>query len=209
MEEAAETEAVAGVDEAGRGPLAGPVVAAAVVLDPARTIPGLADSKTLSEARRLALAERIRAEALAFAVIHVEADEIDRVNILQATMAAMARAVGALEPAPLMALIDGNRCPLLAVPARAIVGGDATEPAISAASVLAKVSRDERMRVLDGVHPGYGFAAHKGYGTRAHLDALRRLGPCLIHRRSFAPVRAAAEQPRLPLDDETVEPRSP
>lgn len=181
---------MAGVDEAGRGPLAGPVVAAAVILDPAMPIPGLNDSKRLSEHRRSQLADEIRACALAVALARVEAAEIDRINILQATLRAMQMAVAALHPAATVALIDGNRCPDLPVPARAIVGGDASEPAISAASILAKVERDHLMRELDAIHPGYGFARHKGYGTQAHLATLARHGPCPEHRRSFAPVRA-------------------
>ena len=181
---------IAGVDEAGRGPLAGPVVVAAVILDPARPIRGLADSKKLGEARRESLALAIRAQALAFSVCFVEADEIDRLNILQASLTGMARAIAALQPLPLLALVDGNRLPQgLPCAGRAIVGGDASEPAISAASILAKTARDARMRELDGMHPGYGFARHKGYPTPAHVDALRQLGPCREHRRSFAPVR--------------------
>ncbi len=192
---------VAGIDEVGRGPLAGPVVAAAVVLDPARPIGGLTDSKRLSAQRRDELAARIRAEALAVAVAHVERDEIDALNILQATMTAMTRAVAALEPRPAWALIDGNRCPDLGIPARAVVGGDGTEPAISAASIVAKVERDHAMIAHAERYPGYGFARHKGYGTREHRDALTRLGPCAIHRHSFAPVRAAARQGVLALDE--------
>lgn len=182
---------IAGVDEAGRGPLAGPVVVAAVALDPAKpAIEGLDDSKRLSARRREALAGRIRAEALALAVIRVDPETIDRLNILQATMHGMQRAVAALWPAPARVLIDGNRCPDLSVDAEAIVGGDGREPVIAAASIIAKIERDRLMVELDGRYPGYGFAAHKGYGTRAHLDALARLGPCPVHRRSFAPVRA-------------------
>lgn len=192
---------IAGVDEVGRGPLAGPVVAAAVILDPARHIAGLTDSKRLSAKRRAELAARLRAEALAVAVVHVECDEIDALNILQATMTAMTRAVAALEPQPVRVLIDGNRCPELPMPARAVVGGDGSEPAISAASIVAKVERDCAMIAHEDGYPGYGFARHKGYGTREHLDALTRLGPCAIHRRSFAPVRAAANQGVLALDD--------
>jgi ribonuclease HII len=181
----------AGVDEAGRGPLAGPVVVAAVILDPARPIAGLADSKVLPAERREALYERIVARALAHSVVVIDCLEIDRLNILQATLTGMARALAALAPAPVQALIDGNRLPRqLPCPARAIVGGDALEAAISAASILAKVSRDRYMRALDARLPGYGFAQHKGYPTPEHLDALQRLGPCPEHRRSFAPVRA-------------------
>jgi len=185
---------VAGVDEAGRGPLAGPVAVAAVILDPARPIVGLGDSKKLSEARREALYPQIIEQALAWSVVLVEVEEIDRLNIFQATMAGMSRAVASLSPAACEALIDGNKLPAdLPCPGRAIVGGDALEPAISAASILAKVSRDRLMVELDATHPGYGFAVHKGYPTPAHLEALQRLGPCVRHRRSFAPVRRLLE----------------
>jgi len=193
----ADTERVAGVDEAGRGPLAGPVVAAAVLLDPARPIAGLTDSKKLSAKRRERFDERIRAEALAFAIARVEPDEIDRINILQASLAAMVRAVAALPVAAQAVRVDGNRAPDFGVPAEALVGGDALDPAISAASILAKVDRDRLLVAMEDEYPGYGFAAHKGYGTRVHLEALTRLGPCPAHRRSFAPVRAAADQGRL------------
>lgn len=183
-------EHVAGVDEAGRGPLAGPVVVAAVILDPARPIAGLADSKTLSAARRAALYDVIRDHARACSIVRVEADEIDRINILQATLAGMARALRQLDPAPRLALIDGNRLPRdLPCAGRAIVRGDALEPAISAASILAKVSRDRHMIELDAEFPDYGFARHKGYPAPEHLAALARLGPCSAHRLSFAPVR--------------------
>ena len=182
---------IAGIDEAGRGPLAGPVVAAAVILDPARPIVGLADSKILSAARREQLAVEIRAKALAWALGRAEAAEIDRINILQATLLAMQRAVADLPIAPAGALIDGNRCPVLACPCRAIIKGDATEPAISAASILAKVARDAELRELHERYPQYGFAQHKGYPTAAHRAALQRFGPCAEHRRSFAPVAAA------------------
>lgn len=182
---------LAGVDEAGRGPLAGPVAVAAVILDPARRIAGLGDSKALSEARREALFPQIQSQALAWSVVLVQAEEIDRLNILQATLAGMHRAVQALPIRPSKVLVDGNRLPPeLGVDAEAIVRGDARIAAISAASILAKRSRDRWMLELDAHHPGYGFAAHKGYPTPAHLDALRRLGPCPAHRRSFAPVRA-------------------
>lgn len=181
---------IAGVDEAGRGPLAGPVVVAAVILDPSRPIDGLADSKRLSPKRRDALHALIVERALAHAVVCVEADEIDRVNILNATLAGMQRALEALTVAPALALVDGNRLPRsLRCPARAIVRGDATEPAISAASILAKVTRDRILVEYEARWPGYGFARHKGYPCPAHLEALRRLGPCPEHRRSFAPVR--------------------
>jgi ribonuclease HII len=181
---------VAGVDEAGRGPLAGPVVVAAVILDPARPIAGLADSKVLSPLRREQLAMEIRAHALAFSVIEVGVDEIDRLNILQATLVGMTRAVCALLPAPMLVLIDGNQLPReLPCSGRAIIDGDASEPAISAASILAKVARDARMCEFDALFPGYDFTLHKGYATVAHRAALQRLGPCPQHRRSFAPVR--------------------
>lgn len=183
---------LAGVDEAGRGPLAGPVAVAAVILDPARRIDGLGDSKALSEAARNALYPLIQAQALAFSIVLVHADEIDRLNILRATLEGMRRAVDALPITPTRVLVDGNRAPTgLSIDAEAIVRGDARVAAISAASILAKVARDRWMRDLDAAHPGYGFAAHKGYPTPEHLDALRRLGPCPEHRRSFAPVRAA------------------
>ena len=192
----------AGVDEAGRGPLAGPVVVAAVILDPTRPIAGLDDSKKLSEKRREALYPQIIEDALAYCVIVIEAEEIDRLNIFQATMAGMSRAVAGLAPAAHEALVDGNKLPKdLPCPGRAIVGGDALEPAISAASILAKVTRDRLMVALDSCHPGYGFAVHKGYPTPAHLAALQRLGPCLQHRRSFAPVRLLLDQGKLFRDD--------
>lgn len=181
---------VAGVDEAGRGPLAGPVVVAAVILDPRRRIRGLADSKVLGEKQRDTLAPRIRERAIAWAVVVVDTDEIERLNILGATLAGMARAIAALAPAPALALVDGNRLPkTLPCAARAVVGGDASEPAISAASILAKTERDRIMRAFDLLHPGYGFAQHKGYPTPEHFAALERLGPCVIHRRGFEPVR--------------------
>ncbi|WHZ18282.1 MAG: Ribonuclease HII [Rhodanobacteraceae bacterium] len=183
---------VAGVDEAGRGPLAGPVVVAAVILDPARPIDGLADSKQLTARRREALYSRITDRALAHAIVSVEAAEIDRINILQATLAGMTRVLERLALSPALALIDGNRLPKsLPCPARAIIGGDASEPAISAASILAKVARDRILVEYETRWPGYGFAQHKGYPSPAHLAALQRLGPCPEHRRSFAPVRAA------------------
>ncbi|HEV2681881.1 MAG TPA: ribonuclease HII [Rhodanobacter sp.] len=189
---------VAGVDEAGRGPLAGPLAVAAVILDPDRPIAGLNDSKKLSEAKREALYPQIIERALAYCVVLIEPDEIDRLNIFQATMAGMSRAVAGLTPVAHEALIDGNKLPKdLPCPGRAIVGGDALEPAISAASILAKVSRDRLMVALDSVHPGYGFAVHKGYPTPAHLTALQQLGPCMQHRRSFAPVRLLLDQARL------------
>ncbi|MBK8016811.1 MAG: ribonuclease HII [Betaproteobacteria bacterium] len=182
---------VAGVDEAGRGPLAGPVYAACVVLNPRRGIDGLADSKVLSPRRREELAGRIRAEALAWAVEAADVDEIDSLNILWATMVAMKRAVDRLGMVLDEVLVDGNRLPPeLAVPARAIVRGDATVPAISAASILAKVARDAHMIALHEAFPHYGFDRHKGYPTAEHFAALERHGPCPHHRRTFSPVRA-------------------
>jgi ribonuclease HII len=189
---------VAGVDEAGRGPLAGPLAVAAVILNPRRRIRGLDDSKKLTEARREALYAQIVERALAWHVVLVEVDEIDRINIFQATMAGMCRAVAGLRLAAHEALVDGNQLPReLPCPGRAIVGGDALEPAISAASIIAKVTRDRLMCVMDGHHPGYGFASHKGYSTPEHLAALKRLGPCTLHRRSFAPVKLLFDQGTL------------
>lgn len=186
----------AGVDEAGRGPLAGPVVIAAVILDPAQPIDGLADSKQLTARQRERLYPLIVTRARAHCVVRVEAAEIDRVNILQATLLGMTRALRGLRPTPTLALIDGNRLPVsLPCPARAIVRGDATEPAISAASILAKVTRDRILVAFDARWPGYGFAQHKGYPTPEHYAALERLGPCPEHRRSFAPVRAVLGRP--------------
>lgn len=186
---------IAGVDEAGRGPLAGPLAVAAVILDPARPIAGLDDSKKLSEAKREALYPQIIEYALAFCVVLIEPDEIDRLNIFQATMTGMSRAVAGLSLAAHEALIDGNKLPRdLPCPGRAIVGGDALEPAISAASILAKVSRDRLMVAMHEIYPGYGFAVHKGYPTPAHLASLQQLGPCPQHRRSFAPVRLLLDQ---------------
>jgi ribonuclease HII len=189
---------ICGVDEAGRGPLAGPVVAAAVILDPARPIDGLRDSKAMSARQRDAAAQAIRAGALAWAVAEASVEEIDRLNILQASLLAMRRAVEALRPAADFALVDGNQLPRLTIPARAIVSGDASEPAISAASILAKTHRDALMAALDTRHPGYGFAEHAGYGTPRHLERLRALGPCPLHRRSFAPVRNLLDADSLP-----------
>lgn len=188
---------ICGVDEAGRGPLCGPVVAAAVILDPARPIAGLADSKKLTERARERLAPLIREQALAWAVAEATVEEIDRLNILHATMLAMQRAVAALSIVPVEVLIDGNRCPPLTVPARAIVGGDASEPAISAASILAKTVRDAGMIELDLRYPHYGLAGHKGYPTAAHLAALKRHGVADFYRRSFAPVRELLQNPPL------------
>jgi ribonuclease HII len=182
---------VAGVDEAGRGPLAGPVVAAAVVLHPARPIAGLRDSKVLSAAARERLHDEIVACADCWAVAEADVDEIDRLNILQATLLAMRRAVLALSPRPDAVLVDGAHLPALDLPARAVVRGDAIVPAISAASILAKVRRDRWCAELHARHSEYGFAVHKGYPTAAHLEALRRHGPCPEHRRSFGPVARA------------------
>lgn len=184
---------LAGVDEAGRGPLAGPVVAAAVILDPRAPVEGLRDSKKLGVSRREYLDEAIRARALAWALGVCTPAEIDRLNILQASLLAMRRAVESLSVCPDLALVDGNRCPPLAVPARAVVRGDSRVPAISAASIIAKVHRDRLMLELDTRYPGYGLADHKGYPTPVHLDALARLGPAPCHRTSFAPVRRALE----------------
>ena len=185
---------VAGVDEAGRGPLAGPVVAGAVILDPARPIDGLRDSKRLSAARREVLCEVIQERALAWAIGRADVGEIDRINILQATMLAMQRAVAALQPAAEHALIDGNRCPDLACPSQAIVKGDSRVAAISAASIIAKVTRDREMLSLDVIYPGYGLAQHKGYPSKAHIEALENLGVSPVHRRSDAPVRKIIER---------------
>lgn len=179
-----------GVDEAGRGPLAGPVFAAAVILNPNQPIIGLADSKKLSERMRDRLALEIRKKALAFGIASATVEEIDRLNILQATMLAMQRAVKALCVIPDEALIDGNRCPILAMPARAIVRGDASEPAISAASILAKTARDAEMRRIHLLIPHYALDQHKGYDTPQHRAALIAHGPTAFHRKSFAPVRA-------------------
>lgn len=180
---------ICGVDEAGRGPLAGPVFAAAVILDPARPVAGLADSKKLTAHRREALAVEIKARALAWGVASAGVEEIDALNILQASLLAMRRAVETLAIAPAEVWVDGLHCPRLAVPVRAIVGGDATHAGISAASILAKVARDAEMRSLHQLHPAYGFDRHKGYPTEVHLAALRAHGVCVAHRRSFAPVR--------------------
>ena len=179
---------VAGVDEAGRGPLAGPVVAAAVILDDHAPIKGLADSKKLTARRREKLFDEIRAKALCCSVAMATVEEIDHLNILQATMLAMQRAVKGLRLKPAKVLVDGNRLPVLDVVAEAIVSGDALVPAISAASILAKVTRDRMLDELHQQYPGYGFDRHKGYGTADHLRALRELGPLPAHRRSFSPV---------------------
>ena len=182
----------AGVDEAGRGPLAGPVVVAAVILPADYDLASLDDSKRLSAKRREQLAPRIEDQAIAFAVEFVEVDEIDRVNILQATMNGMQRAVENLFPAPQRVIIDGNRAPRLSCETRTVVGGDRLIASISAASILAKVYRDRLMLSMHGLYPGYGFDRHKGYPTAHHLDRLKVLGPCPIHRKSFAPVRRAS-----------------
>jgi ribonuclease HII len=188
-----EPRLTAGVDEAGRGPLAGPLVVAAVILDPARRIDGINDSKLLTAEEREALYAKITRRALCWSVVVVEVEEIDRINIFQATMAGMQRALAGLAEPPELALIDGNQLPrALPCAARAIIGGDATRLAIGAASILAKVTRDRMMIAHDPGHPAYGFARHKGYSTPEHLEALRRHGPCVLHRRSFAPVREAA-----------------
>lgn len=186
---------IAGVDEAGRGPLAGPVFAAAVILSPDRPIAGLRDSKKLSARQRERLAAEIREKALCFAITEASVDEIDRRNILQATLQAMRAAVEALAVTPGRVLVDGNqRPPIPHLPVQTLVGGDDREPAIAAASILAKTARDALMLDYARQYPGYGFEQHKGYGTRQHLEALRTLGPSPVHRRSFAPVaRALAE----------------
>ncbi len=182
-------ERIAGVDEVGRGPLAGPVVAAAVILDPARPIDGLVDSKAITEKKRERLAAEIRDKALAWALGRAEVAEIDAINILQASLLAMQRAVARLRPPPHRALIDGNHCPELVCPAEAIIKGDATVEVISAASILAKVARDREMIEMDRHYPGYGLARHKGYPTKMHIEALQTLGVSEIHRRSFGPVK--------------------
>lgn len=190
-------ERLAGVDEAGRGPLAGAVYAAAVILDPARPIPGLNDSKLLSERRRERLEALILRDALAYSVAFASVEEIDRLNILQATLLAMRRAIEALSLSPTRVCVDGLHVPRVVMPVQAVVDGDKLVAEISAASILAKNARDREMHVLCDQYPGYGFSQHKGYGTRQHINALRELGPCPIHRMSFAPVRAAAAQTRL------------
>ncbi len=184
---------VAGVDEAGRGPLAGPVIAAAVILDEAERITGLADSKTLSEQRREKLAQVIRDKALDCSIGRADHLEIDRLNVLNASLLAMQRAIHGLNMEPARVLVDGNRCPDIDYPVTAIIKGDRTEACISAASILAKVSRDREMREMDRKYPGYGFARHKGYPTREHVRTLSDIGPCPIHRRSFMPVQRCLE----------------
>ena len=184
---------VAGVDEVGRGPLCGAVVTAAVILDPNRPIAGLNDSKKLTEARREKLYDEIREKALSWCIARAEVEEIDELNILHATMLAMQRAVDGLSITPKLAMIDGNRCPKLTMPSEAVVKGDSKVPAIAAASILAKVSRDREMAAFELQYPGYGIGGHKGYPTAVHLEALERLGPTPIHRRAFGPVRRAYE----------------
>lgn len=183
----------AGTDEVGRGPLAGDVVAAAVILDPSQPIIGLADSKKLSHQQRLARAEEIRLRSRAWCVARASVDEIDSLNILQASLLAMHRAVSGLALSPEFVFVDGKFSPQWDYASQAVIKGDAKVPAIAAASILAKVTRDEEMQALDARYPGYGFSAHKGYPTSAHLEALTRLGPCAIHRRSFAPVARLIE----------------
>ncbi len=195
-------ELLAGVDEVGRGPLAGPVVTAAVILDPNRPVPGLRDSKKLSERKREALSVLIQEQALAWCIARCEVPEIDSLNIYQATMLAMERAVSGLAPAPEYVLVDGHQCPHWHWPSQPVVKGDDRVDAIAAASILAKVSRDREMVELDRQYPGYGLAGHKGYPTKTHLQALKEQGASVIHRRSFAPVRdalaaAAPEQGQL------------
>jgi ribonuclease HII len=187
---------IAGVDEVGRGPLAGPVVTAAVILDPQRPIAGLADSKKLTARQRERLREEIEQKALCFALGRAEVEEIDSINILQASLLAMQRAVAALSVRPQKVLVDGNQCPVFGCEAQAIIGGDATVAEISAASILAKVARDAEMDALDALYPAYGFIRHKGYPTPVHLKALREHGPCPVHRRSYAPVREASGESR-------------
>ena len=194
-----EVDAVAGIDEAGRGCLAGPVVAGAVILPPQYDLPGLTDSKKLTARRRSVLAQAIKAQAVSWALGFSWPREIERVNILQATLLAMSRALDALAVPPLRVLVDGNRPFPCAVPLTAVVGGDALCPSISAASILAKTFRDDLMRSLDALHPGYGLAVHKGYGTKDHLDALRRLGPSPTHRLTFRGVRPESVERQLCL----------
>jgi len=182
-------ELIVGIDEVGRGPLAGPVMAGAVILNPEDPIEGLRDSKKLTPKRREVLYLEITQRSLAWAIGRAEVEEIDRINILQASLLAMQRAAQGLTIQPTMALVDGNRCPELPCLSRAVIGGDQLEPAIMAASIIAKVTRDREMVEFDAQFPDYGFAQHKGYGTKQHLLALEEHGPCIIHRRSFRPVR--------------------
>lgn len=188
-----EYDLIAGVDEAGRGPLAGPVVAAAVVLNPRRPIEGLRDSKQLTANERERLAKLIREQALAWSLGRADAADIDRINILQATLLAMTRAVAGLSRQPHHVLVDGPHCPTVSCSVEAVIGGDRRYASISAASILAKVTRDAEMVALDRRYPQYGFKRHKGYATAEHREALREHGPCPLHRRSFAPVRAAVD----------------
>jgi ribonuclease HII len=187
------TAGIAGVDEVGRGPLAGPVVAGAVILDPDRPLVGLRDSKQLTAAARERLAVLIQEQSLTWALGRAEVAEIERLNIFQASLLAMERAVAALSMMPLLALVDGRHCPPASCPIRAVVKGDQTVAAIAAASIVAKVARDAEMRGFDEHYPGYGFGEHKGYPTRKHLAALEKLGLCPIHRRSFRPVARCLE----------------
>lgn len=185
---------IAGTDEVGRGPLAGPVVAAAVILDPDRPILGLNDSKKLSPSRREELAHLIRAQAVAWALAECSVEEIDSLNILRASLLAMARAVAALQLIPDHVLVDGNKVPDIALPVTAVVRGDQSIQCIAAASIIAKVARDQLMVQLDLAYPGYGFASHKGYPSRTHVEALGRLGVSPVHRRSYRPVQAALRE---------------
>jgi ribonuclease HII len=198
---------LAGVDEAGRGPLVGNVVAAAVILDPGNPVDGLNDSKKLSASRREQLAEQVRDRAIAWSVVSIDSEQIDRINILQATMLAMQQAVEQLTVPPQHVFIDGNRCPQINVPATAIVRGDSRVAEISAASILAKVERDAQMMVLHQTYPQYGFDRHKGYPTKAHFEALAEHGPCPEHRTSYKPVReclAMRCEGRVTSDEEVV-----
>lgn len=191
MMKQSQPQLVAGVDEVGRGPLAGPVVAAAVILDPEKPIHGLADSKALTEKTRQRLDQQIRESALAWAIGRAEVEEIDEINILQASLLAMRRAVVSLHTQPEHALVDGNRCPDLPCSCEAVIKGDQSVKAISAASIIAKVARDREMEEMDGLYPGYGFLRHKGYPTKLHMESLRELGVSPIHRKSFGPVKKA------------------
>lgn len=193
MQQKQQTYLIAGADEAGRGPLAGPVFAAAVILDPEKPIEGLNDSKKLTEKQRENLFVIIQERALAWSIAHADVEEIDSINILQASLLAMKRAVETLKLTPNLVLVDGNKAPNLSCETKTIIGGDLLEPAISAASILAKVSRDREMLRLDQIFPNYGFAKHKGYPTAAHMNALEKFGPCEIHRRSYAPVAKLLE----------------
>ena len=196
---------IAGVDEVGRGPLAGPVVTAAVILDRSNPIEGLTDSKKLSETQREQLAIEIKEKAICWALGRAEVEEIDRINILQATLLAMQRAIAGLEQKPEFVLVDGNRCPSFHCPAEAIVKGDLRVPEISAASIIAKVSRDNEMAELNLQYPGYGLEKHKGYPTRAHIEAMTNLGVTPIHRRSYGPVRKVMELQVSAGMEETIE----